>query len=276
MIKLNKKRANVSILVAVFCFSFIVFSAFAIDMAFVTMNRVKLQRAVETTALASIAKYKENSQDYSKKYFSLYKAEFDTLKDAQLLNVYYKEEESGEKKVKIEAQLELPTYFLRFAGLKNIKIKANSYAQTYEQIQENVNFEDIVESDSIITDKNSDEIEVITDANPDGYFIFAGIKDDNNEFIWQDIGCKANANSYKTTVGANSFYLVCSNEAKFDFSRTCSENSDINIANYIKIYSANQGECLSKGAITEQSGSNSGNFEVKILNNTKLITKDDF
>ena len=146
MIKLNKKRANVSILVAVFCFSFIVFSAFAIDMAFVTMNRVKLQRAVETTALASIAKYKENSQDYSKKYFSLYKAEFDTLKDAQLLNVYYKEEESGEKKVKIEAQLELPTYFLRFAGLKNIKIKANSYAQTYEQIQENVNFEDTIDA----------------------------------------------------------------------------------------------------------------------------------
>ncbi len=276
MKKLSKKRANISILVTVFCFSFIVFSAFAIDMAFVTMNRIKLQRAVETTALASIAKYKENFEDYSKKYFNLYKAEFDTLKNAQLTNAVYKNEDSGEKKVKIEAQIELPTYFLRFAGVKNIKIKANSYAQTYEQIQDNVNYEEIVESDSIITNKNSDELEVRTDANPDGYFIFAGIKNDNNEYIWQDIGCKADVKSYRTTVGTSSFYLICSNNARFDFSKTCGENSEINIASYIKIYPANTGECRLQGAPVWQSGINSGIFEVKILNNTKLITKNNF
>ena len=143
MKKNNKKPANISILVTVFCFSFIVFSAFAVDMAFVTLNRAKLQRAAETTALASVAKYKGSYLDDSRKYFNLYKTKTDTLKDAQLMNVQYKNEDNGDTKVKIEAQLVIPTYFLRFAGLKSVTIKANSYAKTYEQIQENIIFEAI-------------------------------------------------------------------------------------------------------------------------------------
>lgn len=276
MKKNNKKPANISILVTVFCFSFIVFSAFAVDMAFVTLNRAKLQRAAETTALASVAKYKGSYLDDSRKYFNLYKTKTDTLKDAQLMNVQYKNEDNGDTKIKIEAQLVIPTYFLRFAGLKSVTIKANSYAKTYEQIQENIIFEDIVSSESLITNKSGDEIEIRNNTSTNGYFIFAGIKNDYGEYIWKDIGCKADVQTYKIPVGTNTYNLICARRARFDFSKQCTGNTDINIAKYIKIYAANPNDCLAYGTTAQEAVTYGYGLQIKILNNTKLITKDDF
>ena len=131
----EKKRADISIMVAVFCVAFLAFCAFGIDMAYITLNRVKLQRAVETTALASVARYKDSLVDESEELFNLYKSKFDTTKDAQLVSSEYKDEGSGIFKVKISAKLMSPTYFLRFAGVGGVRIEANSYAQTTQQVE---------------------------------------------------------------------------------------------------------------------------------------------
>ena len=85
----------------VFCVAFLAFCAFGIDMAYVTLNRTKLQRATETTALASIAEYKNTNEDKSDIYFNLFKSKIDTIKNAKLEEIEYKEDQDGTKKVSI-------------------------------------------------------------------------------------------------------------------------------------------------------------------------------
>lgn len=272
----NKKRANVSIMVAVFCFAFLAFCAFSTDMAFITMNRAKLQRAVETTALASIARYAYDGYDNSEDYFNMYKSELDTIKDAQLVKADYKTDATGEHKVKISAQLVNPTYFLKFAGILNIRIEANSYAASARQSETEIHSEDIISSDYLITDKKGSEIKIKTNPNTSGYFVFVGIKDENNAYIWQDIGCKANEQTYLTNVGSNTYNMICSPEVEFDFSKNCTPKTDVNVAKYIKIYKANNGECQNATGTQEPPYNGDENYEIAILNNVKLITKDDF
>ena len=273
----NKKRANISIMVAVFCVTFIVFCAFATDMAFVTMNRAKLQRAAETTALASVARYTYDGYDDSKNYFNMYKSELDTIKDAQLIKADYKTDAAGGQKVKINAQLINPTYFLKFAGILNVRIEANSYAASAKQSEADKHSTDIISSNYLITDKKGSEIKVKANQNTSGYFIFAGIKDDNNEYIWQDIGCKADTHTYLINIGSNAYNMICSPEAEFDFSESCAQKTDVSAAKYIKIYKANRGECQNAQGITQEPPQDDEeSFEVTILNNVKLITKDDF
>lgn len=331
--KLRKKRADISILVAVFCVAFLAFCAFGIDMAYVTLNRMKLQRSTETTALASVARYKSVKADESENLFQLYKSRFDTLQDAKIVSANYKEEADGVYKLALFTELMSPTYFLRFAGVGGIKIEAKSYAQTYEQDIKDKDFGEVLSLESLMTDKKGNEFEVKTSPESNGYFIFAGTKNQNGAYLWADIGCKADVQVSTKNIQGKNYTLICSNEAKFDLSRTCLDNTNINVVQYIKIYGANQGDCggaevskdieeLIKQKLKESSDSSdakwiekfplkdkegkdipwdklvmpeipdypitlqwleallpappSNPYSIKILNNVKLITSDDF
>mgnify|MGYP001623838000 FL=1 len=247
----EKKRADISIMVAVFCVAFLAFCAFGIDMAYITLNRVKLQRAVETTALASVARYKDSLVDESEELFNLYKSKFDTTKDAQLVSSEYKDEGSGIFKVKISAKLMSPTYFLRFAGVGGVRIEANSYAQTTQQVEKDKKSGDIITLNNIMTDKKGSEFKIKTKEGSWGYFIFAGTKDKNNNYIWSDIGCKADSATTLRTVGTKNYHLICANETKFDLSKSCTPKIDTNVAGYLRIFSANATDCTALSDIED-------------------------
>ena len=260
----RKRRANISIMVAVFCMAFLVFCAFGVDMAYVTLNRAKLQRAAETTALASIAEYKNSAQDKSEDFFKLFKSKIDVLKNAQIESVEYKDGEDNSKKVKISAKLVSPTFFLRFAGVGKINIKANSYAQAYEEIIKNKTSGDTIELENQLTDKNGNDIKIETANLPEGYFIFAGIKNNDGVIMWSDIGCKADSTSTIEQVWSSQYNLINVNNTYFDLSKTCEPNIDTNIVSYLRLYRAK---------FTEE---HDYSFTIRILNNVKLITKNDF
>ena len=260
----RKRRANISIMVAVFCMAFLVFCAFGVDMAYVTLNRAKLQRAVETTALASIAEYKNSTQDKSEDFFKLFKSKIDVLKNAQIESVEYKDGEDNSKKVKISAKLVSPTFFLRFAGVGKINIKANSYAQAYEEIIKNKTSGDTIELENQLTDKNGNDIKIETANLPEGYFIFAGIKNNDGVIMWSDIGCKADSTRTLEQIGSSQYNLISTNNTYFDLSKTCEPNIDTNIVSYLRLYRAKFAE------------EHDYSFTIRILNNVKLITKNDF
>lgn len=299
MIKLTpkKKRADVAIMVAVFCVAFLALCAFGIDMAYITLNRAKLQRATETTALAAIAQYKDSGVDKSKELFKLYKSEFDTIKDANITSVQYKTGTDGSIKLKISTELNSPTYFLRFAGVGGVKIEANSYTKTYEEIKEDVQSGETVDLDSIITNKKGNDIKIKTKPNSYGYFVFAGKKNTDGTYLWSDMGCKSNTAGTQKNIDGKNYTLICSQEENFDFSNSCSDNTSINVADSIVIFSAKpldcpQGQNLLKDIEERAKDSNtpitfewllsqfpkqdSNPYEITILNNVKLITKDDF
>lgn len=239
----RKKRADISIMVAVFCVAFLAFCAFGIDMAYITLNRIKLQRATETTALASIARYSETLDDESEDFFKLYKTKFDTMQDAQIEAIQYKNEGNGIYKVKISTKLMSPTYFLRFAGVGGVKIEANAYAQTSPQIEQNKESGEIISLNNIMTDKKGDEFKVSVKGNTYGYFIFAGAKDKNNDYVWSDVGCKADVAVVNKNVSGKNYNLICSKEATFDLSRECPDTTNTNVVSYLRIFQANPSEC---------------------------------
>lgn len=258
---LKRKRANISIMVAVFCVAFLAFCAFGIDMAYVTLNRAKLQRAVETTALATVSEYKNSAENKSEEFFNLFKSKFDIMKDAKLEQVQFKEGEEGSKKVKISASLISPTFFLRFAGVGKINIKANSYAQTYELIIDDKKSGDTIVLDDLITNKNGYDIKIETTNLPEGYFIFAGVEK-NDTLMWADIGCKANTSSTLVQKGLNNYNLITAQDTLFDLEKSCNPELNTNIFTHLKFYTNSRNENYA--------------FKITILNNVKLITRDDF
>ncbi len=257
------KKANISIMVVVFSVSFLAFCAFGIDMAYVTLNRAKLQRATETTALASVGEYKNSGIDKSEIFFNLFKSKFDIMKNAKLDEVVYKNEDKGIKKIKIRTSLISPTFFLRFAGVGKINIKANSYAQTYELIIEDKKSSDTIELNDLVTNKNGYDIKIETENLPEGYFIFAGMKNKDNVLMWADIGCKTDAQKTSIQKGLNNYTLIKSNEALYDIGKDCEEQTNTNVLTHLRLYSNSQNA-------TDYS------FKITVLNNVKLITKNDF
>ena len=253
-------------MVAVFCMAFLAFCAFGIDMAYVTLNRAKLQRAVETTALASIAEYKNSGKDKSETFFNLFKSKFDIMQNAKLEEVQYKEAPDGAKNVKIRATLISPTFFLRFAGVGKINIKANSYAQAYEITFNDKKSGDIIEIGEIVTDKNGYDIKIDTNL-PAGYFIFAGLKDNQDKIKWLDISCKADSLSTSYQAGTGTYGAITSSSAKFDLANICDPQVNANIFTHLKFY---------KVVVPPPDGISDYTFKITVLNNVKLITKDDF
>ena len=258
---LKNKKGNISIMVAVFCIAFLAFCAFGIDMAYVTLNRMKLQRAVETTALATISEYKNSGKNECEKFFNLFKAKFDIMKNAKLEQVQFKNENESTKKVKISASLISPTFFLRFAGVGKINIKANSYAKAYEIVINDKKSGETIQLNELITNKNGYDIKIETTNLPEGYFIFAGIEK-NDTLMWADIGCKADKLFAPTQVGLDSYNLITSDMTQYDLGKTCTSGINTNTLNYLKFYTNSQNE--------------NPTFKITILNNTKLITKNDF
>ena len=259
----NKKRANISIMAVVFCVAFLAFCAFGIDMAYVMLNRTKLQRATETTALASIAEYKNTNEDKSDIYFNLFKSKIDTIKNAKLEEIEYKEDQDGTKKVRIKTSVYIPTFFLRFTGVGRINIKANSYAKAEEVIINDKKSADIIELNELVTNKNGYDLKIETTNISNGYFIFAGIKNNDNVYKWADIGCKSDSATTITQKGLNNYSLVNSNSTLIDLEKTCEPQINVNAFTHLKFFTNTQ----IQGDYT---------FKVTILNNVKLITKNDF
>ncbi len=250
-------------MIAVFCVGFLAFCAFGIDMAYITLNRAKLQRAVETTALASVSEYKNSGIDKSDNFFNLFKSKFDIMKNAKLDSVQYKNGDDDTKKIKVSATLTSPTFFLRFAGVGKIDIKANSYAQTYEFVIDDKQSGDTIELNDLITNKNGYDLKIETTNLPDGYFIFAGIKNKDDVIMWADIGCKADVSSTQVQKGLNNYDLITSNNAKYDFEKECEPQKNINALTHLKFYTASE----SASGYT---------FKITFLNNVKLIPSEDF
>lgn len=230
-------------MVALFCIALMAFCAFGIDMAFITLNRVKLQKAVETTALASVSRYKDTGADESAMLFNLFKSKFDTIQGAGLDSVEYKNEGGGVYKVKVCASLANATYFLRFIGVGGVKIEANSYAQTFEQVETGRKAGETIGLLNIMTDKVGDEFKVHVDDYNDGWFVFAGTKDGEGSYVWSDISCKSDVEVKNITVGEKTYGLICAKDATFDLTKSCNPAINTNIVSYLKFYNANPGEC---------------------------------
>ena len=268
----KKKPANISVMIAVFCLAFLAFCAFACDMAYVTLYRQKLQRATETTALISVAHYKNTQEDKTQEFLKFFTANQGDFQNAHVEeHVFDKTSDDLGYKLKLKTSMLAPTYFLRFASVASVKIEATSYAQTKSELYENKNLEELITINGFITDKEGEEFTIKTNQNQ-GYFIFVGTGENENNIKWEDASCKSDAEVVEKEISSKKIGLICAQEAKFDFSKACTRNENINVAKYIKLYGAKVEDC--EGSSVEEGTPTT--FNLTVLNNVKLITSSDF
>ena len=263
MIK-RRLRANISIMVAVFCVAFFAFCAFGVDMAYITLNRAKLQRATETCALASLTYWANDGVDRSEELFNLFKSEVDTIKDAVIVSADYKDE-TDTKKIALSTYLMSPTYFLRFAGVGGVKIEAKSYAQTSVQKETDKQFGDEILLETPITDKTGNEFSIKLSPNTVGYFVFGGRKNAEGNIVWADLGCKADKTFSQKDIEGKMYNLICEKEVNFDLSKACADAVEINTLNYLKLFKANPSDC-SGGSETSLDDTIQGKYEEEMNN----------
>lgn len=131
VIVMNKKNASATIYIIFFFVMFLAFAAFAVDGTIVFTNRLKLQNATETTALAAAAEFNsstgvsvatiqnaaEDTFDFLKKDTSLTAAKI-TSADVDLVS----------KKVKVNVNMIAQPFFLAFLGVTGISLDAKATA----------------------------------------------------------------------------------------------------------------------------------------------------
>jgi hypothetical protein len=218
--KYSAKNGNLVLIFVMSLIGFTVLASFAIDSSFFVLTRFKLQKATETTAMAAASYLNEgNAQTKTQEFFKLFQSKGSELEHAEVVSVTEgKVSIDGNQypAVGIETEVNAPTYFLRMLGLSYIKFKAHAYAVSktvaYNQVSG-----DTIELGDILTDKNGPDFSVGID---NGYFIFGGVKDGDDNVMWQDLGCKALVGSTPTLVGSKEYKLVCANSS-FDLSQTC-------------------------------------------------------
>ncbi len=247
----KKLKGNMVVTIIIFLLSFLVFSICAIDAGHVVVSRYKVQKVTETIALY-MASYlnskpagertKDALEPLKERFEDLYSASLSGFYNFKITDIELKNE-TTEPKLKISTEANIPTLFLKYAGIGVIRILQVSYAKAESSdmtmIDSDVNSYTF-EANDIITDKNGDDISVKYEGD---YFIFAGLKGHDDEILWSDLSY-ATDNVKKTfdiTLGGDaSFNLVCvekgSGEAPYDFSRT--DEKTIGLVKYIKIYKA--------------------------------------
>lgn len=244
--------------------SFIVFCAFGVDTAFIVLKRFQLQKAVEMATLASAAHLKSGVQEPDLPSRMLALSEF------PLVNITsFETKNVGENyRAKLSVEMPVDTYFLNFIGLKYVTIRATSAATTYIQELKDQQYGDILELDTIMTDKVGFDFSVESSY---GYFVFAGVDTGSGNILWEDIGCKVQEDitpQSKTLVGEE-LGLLCDN-ASFDLSIPCVDKPDgvnIGIVKYLRVYKDPKACAVQPSATA---------LNIKVLNNVKLMPTKDF
>ena len=301
----KKTRANIVISIIIFIFTFIVLCICAIDAGYVVLTRYKVQKLTETTALYMTSflnskpldeRNNETLKPLKERFEKLYSSTLSGYYNFRMNDIEIKNEALNPK-IKVNTEANIPTLFLRYAGIGYIKILQTSYArdENYDMtLIDSDSSSYTFESGDIITDKDGADIGVEYDGD---YFIFAGIKGQDNEIFWSDAGYASNVSSKKVLLmseDSTPYEAYCvQNDAEFDFSNVSKRT--IGLVKYIKIYKANcandvpKKEDLSLGETAvpdiESSGAlggepgdagGSGAPVVKVLNSVKLIKKSDF
>lgn len=305
--KLNPKklRANIVISIIIFIFTFIILCICAIDAGYVVLTRYKVQKLTETTALYMVSflnskpveeRNNEALKPLKERFEKLYSSSLSGYYNFKINDIEIKDETLSPK-IKVGAEANIPTIFLRYAGIGYIKIMQTSYAkaETYDMTMIDSDSNSYTfESHDIITDKKGDDISVEYDGD---YFIFAGIRGQDDEIFWSDAGYASEVSSKKVLLmpeGETPYEAYCvKSDAEFDFSDTSKRT--IGLIKYIKIYKADcskneaseENPALDETTMPDKEGSgtpkgepdgteDSGVPVVKVLNSVKLIKRSDF
>ncbi len=269
----RKRSANITILIAFSFLGIMTLCAFAIDFGILISSRSKLQKIVENTAIASVSEYRYNDNVNSENIFNKMRLLNSIMSAAAISDTELKEEADGTKKIKITARLAHPTYFLKMVGVDKIFLSANAHAQSEERRTSDLKYNTIIELSRTTINKVGDDFSINITGTGNGFFIFAGRKNQDGSYNWQDLGCKAQGDHTETLVGTGTYNLVCSNDKTFDLSQQCTNDTEINTISAIQIYKAQDGQCpIVQGA----SEAGTDGFSYTILNNVKLIHGDNF
>ncbi len=253
----KKHKANMVVTIIIFMLTFLVFCICAIDAGHVVVSRYKVQKVTETIALY-MASYlnskpteertKEALEPLKERFEDLYSASMNGFYTFKITDIELKNE-TTEPKVKISTEANIPTLFLKYAGIGVIRILQASYAKAETSDMTLIDSDTnsyTFEAADIVTDKRGDDIKVKFGGD---YFIFAGIKNSAGEIFWSDLsyatgGAKKNFNI--TLDGDTAYALGCVEKGEsasvsdsslgYDFSRT--DDKTIGFIKYVKIYKA--------------------------------------
>lgn len=278
----KKLKGNMVVTIIIFMLSFLVFCICAIDVGCVVVSRYKVQKVTETAALY-MASYlnskpvdertKEALEPLKKRFEDLYSNSLSGYYNFVITNIELKDETTSPK-IKISAEANIPTLFLKYVGIGVIKIMQVSYAKadTSDMMLKDSDANSYTfEADNIITDKRGDDIKVKYNGD---YFIFAGIKGDEDEILWSDISFASNRieKKFKIPVGEGEYELGCiSKSSSFDFSKT--DEKTIGLVKYVKIYKGDCSRVLPSDETIEEGTGDSAGTEIA-SDSTETVTEE--
>lgn len=289
----KKLKGNMVVMIIIFMLTFLVFCICAIDAGHTVTARYKVQKITETLVLYMTSYLNSKpAEERTEAVLEPLKERFESLYSGTLSGYYnFKitdiklKNETVEPRLKITVEANIPTIFLKYAGIGVIKIMQVSYAKAQTSDMTLIDSDTnsyTFESDDIITDKNGDDINVKHEGD---YFIFAGIKGHDGEIFWSDLSYAADVKKEITLTleGDEAYSLGCVGKDKdgrgFDFSK--SDDKTIGFIKYVKIYKADCSDDLTPPEDVPDSGIKGGEEtfaapEVRVLNLVKLIKRSEF
>ena len=264
----KKLKGNMIITIIIFMLSFLVFCICAIDAGHVVVSRFKVQKVTETLALY-MASYlnskpvdertKDTLEPLKERFEDLYSSTLSGYYNFKITDIELKSETTSPK-IKISTEANIPTLFLKYAGIGIIKIMQVSYAKAETADMTLVDPDTnsfTYEASDIITDKKGNDIKVRYGGD---YFIFAGLKGSEGEIFWSDVSFAAKdkvKKKFEIPLGLDGTYeLGCiSKSADFDFSK---DEKTIGLVRYIKIYKA---DCAKDLTPPEEGSEGTGGVE---------------
>ncbi len=258
--KYSAKCGNLVLIFVMALAGFVALAGFAVDASFFVLTRFKLQKATETTAMATASYLKQGTaQTQAPEIFKLFQAKGSELEHGKITNI--KEgtvsiEGTTHPAVEIETQASAPTHFLRIVGLSHITFNAKAGAVSIEKVY-NKSAGDTIELNEILTDKNGSDFKISLDS---GYFVFGGFKGEDSSTMWQDLGCKASAGFIPTLVGGREYNLICA-DSSFDLSEDCPDGTKAGSMEFIKVFRTEACRDLREGT----------DVTLTVENNVKLV-----
>lgn len=293
-----KLKGNLSATIIILYLSFIVLCACAVDAGYVITARYRAQKLTETIALyaASILKSlpeadrREEALEPVKEGFEeLYSQSSSGYYDFEINEIEIRDENTSKPKVKISTRMNIPTIFLRFAGVGFAEVLQTSYALSEEKTVEGEEaslHSWIFTIPEYITDKTGNDFKIKFDKE---YFAYAAIDTRDGARHWMDIGEKSDGIPVAVAVeGANLYKLE--GERAFDMSIEPS----LGLVKYVRVFDATadseSAEDTEEGEIAFPSIGLSKDFfglkayaadtankpEFTILNSAKLIKRTHF
>lgn len=254
------KKGNFTIIFVVLLISFFALCSFSVDTPLFVSTRFKLQRALEyTSQIAVLNAESPNINEIANEAFTYFRNSDPILRNAELVGV---EVSSDLKKIKLDATVICPTYFLGMVGLNRVTLMARAYAK-----KEEVNYHsDIEELDlnNIITDKEGDDFKIQFNAPSGNYMIFGGIQN-GGDYVWQNLSCKGVGVEIKSfdEEDKNMDYLEINegDTINFDLGQDCDRGHNAGTVQKIRVINSLGVE---------------PSYDFTILNNVKLVTREEY